>query len=204
MSALVSAPATGAADPRICSVAGRLTSDSIAAIDPVALSAAGHETLVLAEPVEFGRDDERDVRFLRLLREAVSVTMRVDWSAASPVPFELPMVHHLPPPRREHDAGTADGWRQRFRFGLSYYRVGPGFLQLKDVRDGAARYRLDDPKAVASWSQLEQVRHLTELSPDGQALYELLAGEGLIMRRGAWVTLLPFRMRRWPVPFNGI
>ena len=192
-------------DPRIHRIDGPLTRERLKTTDPVALSAAGHESLVLTEPVVFGEDDEFDARFLRLLREAMSMTMAVDWSAGSPVPFDVRMVHHLLPPRRRDgdDADDADGWRARYRFGLCFFQVGPGFVLLKDTREGGgARYRIDDPKAVSAWRELGSVRHLPDAPAEVRELCELLADEELIIRCGQWATLLPFRLRRWPVPFD--
>jgi hypothetical protein len=195
-------PDSLAHDPRVHRVDGVLTSASLRALDPVALAEAGHEALLLAEPVVLGRDDEFDLRFLHLLREAMSVILRVDWSTAAPVPFELSMVAHLQPPR----AQSGDGWRNRHRFGLCYYRIGPGFVLLRDTRDAAngARYRLDDAEAVLSLPELETVRRLPELSADARELYQLLAGEDMVMRCGEWVTVLPYRLRRWPLPFDAV
>jgi hypothetical protein len=189
-------------DPRVHRVDGTLTSTALRALDPVALAEAGYETLHLAEPVVLGGDDEHDLRFLYLLREAMSVILRVDWSATAPVPFEPSMVGHLQPPR----APAGDEWRRLHRFGLCYYRLGPGFVLLRDTRDAeeSARYRLDDPEAVLAWSELEAVRRIPELSGSTRALYELLAGEDMVLRRGEWVTVLPYRLRRWPLPFDAV
>ncbi|MBN6041002.1 DUF5825 family protein [Amycolatopsis sp. 195334CR] len=170
------------------------------ALDPAALSAAGVQLLVLPEPVSFGSDDERDLRFLRLLREAVSYTLRIEWRARA-VPFDLTMVGHLPPPLG--DEGRE--WRDTYRFGLCYYQRGPNFVLLKDVRgEGGARYRIDDEQAMSVWPELEPVRHRDSLTPAARELCALLEEEELLMRRGDWVTHLPYRLRRWPVPFDAI
>jgi hypothetical protein len=191
-------------DPRVHRLEGPLSRARLDGTDPVTLSAQGRESLVVAEPVVLGVDDEFDVRFLRLLREAMSMTMTVDWSGDLAVPFDPRMVRHLPPPRQRNGDG-ADPWRAEFRFGLCFYQVGPGFVLLKDTRDGSgARYRIDDERAVSAWHELGSVRFLPDASPEVGELCELLSEEELVMRRGQWVTLLPFRMRRWPVPFDAI
>jgi hypothetical protein len=188
------------ADPRVHRLDGTLTRERLDAVDPVALSARGRESLVLTEPVVLGEDDAFDIRFLRLLREAMSMTMTVDWTPASAVPFDPRMVRHLVPPRE-----GADAWRDGYRFGLCFYQVGPGFVLLKDTREnGGARYRIDDERAVTAWHELGSVLSLPAASPGVRELCELLTAENLVMRCGDWVTLLPFRMRRWPVPFDAI
>ena len=150
-------------DPRVHAVSGPLSLARLAALDPLALDAAGHHRLVLADPVPLGEDDEFDVRFVRLLREAISVALHVDWTAAGAVPFDPDDVCHLQPPAR----GPDHAWRDRFRFGLCFYRKGPGFVLLKDTRDLAtgARFRLDDPRAVAAFDELEQVLSVSGSPP---------------------------------------
>ncbi|HEU5471033.1 MAG TPA: DUF5825 family protein [Actinophytocola sp.] len=172
-------------------------------LDPVALYRNGLRSLVLTEPVVLGADDEFDVRFLRLLREAMSVILRIDWTAGSALPFDPALVCHLPPPRPGPQDGVGE-WRRRHRYGLCYYRTGPGFLLLRDVRAEGMRYRLDDERAVACWPRLEAVAHLPGAEPDTRTLCDLLDAERLVVRRGAWATLLPYRMRQWPVPFDAV
>jgi hypothetical protein len=197
-------PDSLAHDPRVHRVDGALTSTSLRALDPVALAEAGYETVLLTEPVVLGRDDEFDLRFLHLLREAMSVILRVDWSTEAPAPFELSMVAHLQPPRS--GAPFSREWSLQHRFGLCYYRLGPGFVLLRDTRDAedGARYRLEHPEAVVSWSELEPVRRLSGLSASTRGLYDLLTGEDMVLRCGEWVTVLPYRLRRWPVPFDAV
>jgi len=205
MSALATTRQAGerpAWDRRVHRVECRLTNDLLAAIDPVALYRAGYRTLVLAEPVVLGEDGEFDVRFLHLLREAMSVILRIDWAAGSTVPFDLSLVRHLHPPRSGPQDELVREWQRQHRFGLCYYRVGPGFVLLKDIRGDGARYRLDDGRAVASWPRLESVQRLADASSDTLELCELLDGERLLLRRDGWATLLPYRMRQWPVPFD--
>jgi hypothetical protein len=192
-------------------VTGPLTAARLALLDPGALTEEGCERLVLAEPVGLGADDEFDVRFLWLLREAVSRSLRVEWTAGGPLPFDDAAVCHIPPPRAERGGGadgdrSGDRWRSRYRFGLCYYRVGPAFVLLRDVRDSGegARYRLEEPAAVAAWPGLEAPVRLTSADKGVRELAALLEAERLVLRRGEWATLLPFRMRHWPVPFDQV
>jgi Family of unknown function (DUF5825) len=196
-------------DPRVHRVDGQLTARLLAGIEPVALARAGAEHLVLAEPASLGASDEFDVRFVRLLREAISVTVRVDWTAESLGQLPARLVCHLPPPRAgaalREDGGVS--WRERYQFGRCYYRIGPGFVLIKDTRHGdgrGARYRLDEAQAFAAFGELEQALYLPEASSQATELFHLLGEEGLTLRLGDWGTVLPFRMRRWPVPFSTV
>jgi hypothetical protein len=201
-------PGAYAADPRVHRMDDPLSTGRLAEIRPAALAADGRELLVLTEPVGLGEDAEFDVRFLCLLREAMSVMLRVDWTARSPGTMDPSLVCHLPPPRTGPATGE-DGlrdWRDRYRFGLCYYRIGPGFVVIKDTRNQEAgvRFRLDDPPAVAAFAELEQAVHLPSAGAETRELFELLAGERLAVRNDAWATVLPFRMRRWPVPWDAV
>jgi hypothetical protein len=192
----------------VCRIDGPVTARRLAEIEPLALADAGHQTLVLAEAVGLGTDDELDVCFVRLLREALAATVAVDWTAGSLGDLDESLVCHLQPPRggapREESGAV---WRDRYRFGRCYYRLGPGFVLIKDTRDSVghgARYRLDGPDAVAAFPDLERALHLPAATARARELFELLAGERLALRRGDWGTVLPFRMRRWPVPFSAV
>ena len=113
----------------------------------------------------------------------------------------MSLLYHLAPPV---DGGTSlDAWRARHRPGLCYYRRGPGFVNVKDVRSDAtaARFSIDvgderdDPIAV-----LEGVCRVDELSAPTRSLLEELDRERLSLRLEDSATLLPYRMRRWPIP----
>lgn len=191
-------------DVRFRTVDAPLGVADLARFDPAALVAGGVETVVVAEPVSLA-DDEFCVRFVRLLRESISVLLRIQWSLDGPVPVDPVTLYHLQPPVTQAGDGEK-AWQHGYGFGLCFYRIGPGFLLLKDTRDlsAGARYRLDDERAVTSFPALEDAVFLPDAPPDVRELSALLEAERLVVRRGDWATLLPFRMRRWPVPFDAI
>lgn len=149
---------------------------------------------------------EFSVRFIRLLREALSAGLRVDWALAGPAALDAGLVCHLPPPRDGSELAAA--WQAQYGFGRCYYRVGPGFYLLKDIRAGeggrGVRFRLDDARGVAAFGTLADAVHLPSAAADTVELFGVLEAERLTLRRGDWGTLLPFRMRRWPVPFLAV
>jgi hypothetical protein len=198
-----------ASDPRVCRVDGPLTAALLAGLEPWDLAQAGRERLVLTEPVRLGTDDECDVRFVRLLRESLSATVRVEWTAESIGSFPAALVSHLPPPSAGVALRGENGiqWRDGYRFGRCYYRIGPEFVLIKDMRQGddrGARYRLDGAEVMGAFPGLEQALYLPAAPAPVRELFELLTGEELVLRRGDWGTVLPFRMRRWPVPFSSV
>lgn len=185
-------------DPRVHVLDGALDSRRLATLRPDELAADGARVLRVRSPVLLGVDDEFDVRFARLLREGQAACLHVDWAAAGRRRWPVEAVRHLQPPRAGDDA-----WVDAFRFGSCYYRVGPDFILIRDVRLGtsqAARYLVDDAESVASWPELEGALCRTDATSGGLTLLEMLADENLVLAADDWATLAPARMRRWPVP----
>ena len=177
-------------------ISGTFTAD----LDPSALRGAGVETLVLAEPVPF------DVSFVRFLREAMSHTLRVNWTTDRMPAIDPDLVNHLQPPAPAAHDEVSTAWRSRYAYGRCYYRRGPGFVTVKDTRvpDANARYLIDDPDAVEAFAASERVVHLPSAPEPLRELLDLLFGERLALRLGEYATLLPNRMRGWPVPYNAV
>jgi hypothetical protein len=100
----------------------------------------------------------------------------------------------------------AERWRGEYGFGYCFYRVGPGFIHLVDVRDAddAARLLLDDPATVEAFSQLAGVVRLSELPPLAAELADQLDRARLLLRLGDWATILPWRLHRWPISCTAV
>ena len=158
---------------------------------------------ILREPVVLGPSTpERTVEFVAWLRDLESDTVRVTWPATIEEGLDTTLLHHLSPPS---DTGTDDAvrqWRAAYRPALCYYRLGPGFVQVKDTRrtEDAARFLLDEPVLVAAFTRCLRPTRVTDLSRDERTAAELLAAERLLLWQGGWATTLPNRMRLWPVP----
>jgi hypothetical protein len=60
------------------------------------------------------------------------------------------------------------------------------------------RFRLDG--AEDAFCALEPVVDIAQLDPVTFGVLDDLANEGLALRLGGFATLLPHRMRSWPVP----
>jgi hypothetical protein len=140
---------------------------------------------------------------IRLLRDAASHGLPVIWHGQVDGTLDSTLFVHLAPPAARDVAGdtSTDEWRRRHQPGLCYYRVGPGFVFVKDVRrhGAAARYLLDD-EAPEGFARLEAIVEVATLDPLTLELLDGLQEEGLAIQIEGHATLLAHRMRRWPVP----
>jgi hypothetical protein len=140
------------------------------------------------------------------LRECTSMGVPVHWNATAIDVDIRPSLRHLHPPasiRAESRRTDLAAWTAQFRFGAFYFRRGPGFVIVIDTRleSDAHRYVVDDDRLVQAfaaglWPQDEQVN-----SPDSISLLE---GEGLMITLGTVSVILPYRIGRWPIPYNSI
>ena len=182
-----------------------LTAVMLNSLDPGRVRAGGCHAVTIGHPVSFGTDAEFDIRFIRFLREALSCLLTVKWSLATSAPADIGGICHLPPPSTPA-SGDADRWRRGYGFGHCYYRRGPGFVHVVDVRDpdDAARFLLDEPAAVEAFGLLADAVMLCDVPPLAGELAAQLADAGLLLQIGAWATLLPHRLERWPLPCTAV
>jgi Family of unknown function (DUF5825) len=144
---------------------------------------------------------------VRLLREAASDGVPINWEGWIGEGVDGDLLVHLPPPvsmpGQDGEAGLAR-WRERYQPGLCYYRIGPEFVLVKDVRrpGASARYRLEG--VVDAFRTLEAVVEVASLDAVTRGVLDDLDREGLLLRLGGLATLLPYRMRRWPVPAHEV
>ncbi|MEO3792995.1 DUF5825 family protein [Nonomuraea sp. B10E15] len=164
--------------------------------------------ITAGRPITLGERPEETVAFIAVLRDNLERGTVVDWTGGVRPGFDTAPLLHLPPPRRPVPAAGQEGsagldvWRSRFRIGLCYYRRGPGFLQVKDMRDpaAAARMIIDDGALGSAFTRCLRPRRLPGLGTDERDAVDVLIDERLVLRCGDLVVTLPHRMRRWPVP----
>ncbi|WP_237529216.1 DUF5825 family protein, partial [Streptomyces sp. SID5770] len=75
--------------------------------------------------------------FLWLLKEAQSLGLNVDWVAGGLLEVPADFVAHLAPPRAKGEFEQHEyyiEWRLKYKYGLAYYRKGPNFCLVKDLR----------------------------------------------------------------------
>jgi hypothetical protein len=172
--------------------------------EAVARAERASQRLRLAAPLSLGRDPAADVAALRLLTEAIARQVPVDWALGDEPPWPVRTLVHLPPPRGATGPAArryADQWRDLHQFGLCTYRRGPGFVRVRDLRPGGPNRRVvvDAPWA-GRFEALAAATADAAVPAFGQLLGEL-TDAGLAIRLGDQYQVLPFRPRRWPVPF---
>jgi hypothetical protein len=173
-------------------------------LDVAAGVRAGARALRFLGPVRLSADEPcATLAAVRLMREAAADGVAVIWNGSVGDGITPRLLVHLPPPQpagSESDTADTAEWRRRYRPGLCYYRLGPDFVFIKDVRtpEDSGRFRLDG--VVDAFRSLEAVVDVTNLDSPTRGLVDDLEAEHLVLRFGDLATLLPNRMRRWPVP----
>lgn len=184
----------------------------VAAAELITLSAAelaatGHELLIVDGPVPAGQNLDEDLRLLRFLREATCHTLRLEWTLGGRPLVELRDLIHLVPPT-DGVADAADfvtDWRAGYRYGLYYYRQGPGFVTVKDVRPGGEAVHLTiDGDSAAQFRTLATATTVADLDADSATALADVVDYGLALRGQDALLMLPYRLRRWPVPYSAV
>jgi hypothetical protein len=161
--------------------------------------------VIVPETVRLGLSARQTVMFVTALRDQMSDGFVTRWRGeVIPALGASRLLHHLPPPD-----GTDDGlqeWRSRFRLGLCYYRLGPDFVQIKDVRDPShgSSFVIDDPLLVRTFLRHLVPTHLEQTGADERKAIAAMLAEGLMLRLGNIVVTLPYRMSRWPIPATAV
>jgi hypothetical protein len=158
----------------------------------------------LARPLEFGVSGEADLRLLHRLREATSHAVRLDWTLAGRPGFPLHThVHLVPPSRGVDDAACAYAreWRAGYRYAAFYYRQGPEFVSIKDIRTGGDASRmLIEGEDAAGFLRMAATTRTGDLTGAVRAMLADAEEFGLVLRAGDAHLALPYRMRNWPIP----
>ncbi|RZS45087.1 hypothetical protein EV193_101973 [Herbihabitans rhizosphaerae] len=161
-------------------------------------AAAAGQRITFDRTVHFGQSAVRDALVLTVLREAMSNLVPVDWSARGDLPWPSRLVVHLPPPSVV-DSESGGAWRAEHRFGQCWYRVGPSFLVIKDVRPGRPKARTLVP---GEWTEA----FLALASGDGvprdewqRVMLDRLVRARLAIMLDERGVVLPYRMCRWPI-----
>jgi hypothetical protein len=157
-------------------------------------------TVDVPEPVVLGADSAATLRFVAWLRDRFSDGLIANWQGHVIPPLTPSALYHLPPP--EDGGEDCREWRERFALGLFYYRLGPGFIQIQDIRDrgSAANFVLDEGPLTHAFLTCLTPCSLADLRGDDREAATALLEEGLLLQADDMVLTLPNRMKRWPVP----
>jgi hypothetical protein len=142
---------------------------------------------------------------LRRLRDAVGAGTAPAWEATARTGLDTRLLHHLPPPSvRGPDPDWLVAWRSSYRFGLCYYRRGPGFAVVRDHRAVATAARLVlDGVSFAVLEAFGTPRPIPRQGPEADAVARL-AEAALLVVVGAHAMTLPYRLVRWPIPATAV
>src|SRR5580658_2370386 len=173
---------------------GRASLDALSAIAPGA-------EVTLSEPLRFGSSAGDDIMHLVFLREATSQAVRLTWRLAGIPAVAFRSLVHLQPPAdgdATKSAAYAKSWREQYQYGLYYYRCGPDFIQVKDIRPGgpAARMTIEDG---GRFQELVASTSVNQLSEPGVDALNTAIDADLAIACGDRFAVLPYRMRHWPV-----
>ncbi|MFH9347768.1 DUF5825 family protein [Kitasatospora sp. NPDC017646] len=161
-------------------------------------------TIVVPDEVDLGGDALAALGFLAFLRVALEEGVPVRWTASGGGELDTAPLRHLWPP--SGFAGLpADPWEEAFRYGLCYFRRGPGFITVKDARaEHDVHLMLDHPDLVTTFLAGRTPLPVEALTATQRQAVGLLIAENLMYRLGDLLLTLPTHMRRWPVPFSAV
>lgn len=164
------------------------------------------------------QDSGAVLAWISFLRDAMSARVVVSWVADSLVGLSVTDVVHLYPPRAPDEtplpvaalgsssSSDSDVWRRDYRYGLCYYRHGPEYLAVRDMRehDQRAAFVLFESAIVSTFNKCLVPTELTTLSASERDALEILVEERLIAVADGKAVTLPYRMKHWPVPYYAV
>jgi hypothetical protein len=177
--------------------------------DPIALAAdlyrQGARRIGLSSPVDLtgGMGQRTIVWAMILLRELASWSVAADWRLRLGEHVDIwQRLNYLYPPAELLGEPDADEilstWRETFYLCKCAYRQGPGFIEVRDRRNGSlSRFVVDDPAYLATIDALLRGAPVAELPAE---VIGAFVEEGLAGQAGDLAWWLPYRVRRWPWP----
>ncbi|MEU7861423.1 DUF5825 family protein [Nonomuraea sp. NPDC049141] len=202
-------------DPAAMRVPGMYTGRVEVTDDPVAtVSRVAEDGVQLAQLDDTVDLDDADgaaaVAALTVIRELTSHGIAVDWTIHMPAGTAgWRPLSHLHPPAAVYAGsdgddvvgsagdGIAAAWRDSFHIAKCGYRLGPGFIEIRDRRTGSfKRLVIRNPHREEAIAPLLRGVRVTALSP---AVTERYLRADLLHRVGGFVWWTPYRIRRWPL-----
>jgi hypothetical protein len=172
-----------------------------------ALASMSHADVSFEAPLPFGRGAREDLDLLRLLREATSHAVRLRWRLGGLPCYPLRTYIHLVPPSAGVDPQTtahAREWRAGYRYGSYFYREGPGFVMVKDVRPGDEPRRLTIAEGSEHFLAMARASAVSDLDAAAAGTLDTAQSAELLVHHDDRLLVLPYRMRHWPVPYVAI
>lgn len=166
-----------------------------------ALAAAGVASVVLGAPVDLREPASLDA--LRFVRDCVASGIAVRWTVADGGGIDPNVLMHLAPPDAyPGEEAKLASWRD-FAFGVLFWRRGPNFALVRDVRPAwePSFYTLDADGTLECFERLALPRALGEEPPE---IVESFREARLILEIAGRALALPYRIRKWPIPFMAV
>jgi hypothetical protein len=170
------------------------------------LASDGVDRIELARPCDSSKlGPERFLDVLALLRDCVALGIDVGWAGERCGDIDPHHLMHLSPPTAfPCSEAVLRAW-QEFSFGTCYWRNGPDFAIVRDLRPGGPPTRLtlegDTYDAFIAGSRPTRIDDLSERV---RATIVDLADERLIAIHDGWFLTLPYRIVKWPIPYVAI
>ncbi|MET8630888.1 DUF5825 family protein [Kitasatospora sp. NPDC004669] len=188
-------------------VFGDRAADLIRRHDPGYGTTVERGVIVVRDEVDLGGNPLATLTFLAFLRVCLEEGVAVRWTATASGELDTAPLHHLWPPSGIVGLPTdrRRAWRQAFRYGLCYFRRGPGFITVKDARaEHGVHLMLDHPDLIATFLAGCTPLPADPLTATQRQAVGLLTAENLMYSLGDLLLTLPTHMRRWPVPFSAV
>lgn len=163
------------------------------------------QSIDLREEAISGNGGRMQCDLLMVVREGTRHGIDIEWSLKGFDRSEEELYHLTPPMVFEGRPDSLGRWRNRFLFGLLFWRNGGSFIMLKDRRASAhekAVILLDHLTQVTCFMRLNSVTDVTDLDAQETAVLEEFVDLGLVLRCGAFALALPYRLSHWPVPYG--
>jgi hypothetical protein len=183
----------------------RLTLDLTGAALPAQADLATASRLGV-ERLDLGcrHSDRNDpLQLLALLRDGVELGVSITFTGNALGAIGADVTHLPEPGGNGYSTGLS--WEEPHAYGRCFYRRGPGFLLVVDRRDSPEyRYTLDDADHIEAIGVLRTPTPLRETPPALKQAAADLAELNLVAVHAGRGLLLPYRLRRWPMPVDSL
>lgn len=144
-----------------------------------------------------------DLAVLACIRDLVPYRISVNWNLRAPTNLDLSALHALCPPSALSNAPhDLVAWHREFRFGLLFWRSGPGFVSVRDGRNGAvSEFTISDAAYLEVFHACQKACSVDQV-PAAEA--GRLIADRIVLKTGSFLLTLPYRMKYWPIPCNAI
>lgn len=147
-------------------------------------------------------DARQTVAVLSLVRELTAYGMEIDWRLrlVADGPEWWVFNHLFPPALLDFPGGdeALEVWRSRFHVGRCFLRRGPGFVQIRDRRNGGfRRMTIADARYRAAIDALQAGEGTREVP---EPIVSAFVKQHLLVWCGTEAWWAPHRLHRWPLP----